>query len=230
MLCSPRSKSDVFIYVGEWGSTRLFIISTRWGVWTNKFFQPNNSEIQERYWKQLQHKIIYSKRQHGEIQLGFHLRYENEEQSPPCQGTLHSYDLAAFIATPCQINLCRVRHKDDINHMLFPDSEMSIDSVFPCILLCDPAAETIKHQKTCLKSIVYIRQHAGELCMLNEIPKSNNDHSIYLTKLTFVQWVLSICMPSVYAWTELRFGVSLVRQSLVPAVWRDWSFRKCEES
>lgn len=120
--------------MGECRSTRLFIISNPWVAWTNELFQPNNSAIRGRYWMQLQHKIIHSRQQRGEIQLGFHLHYENEKQSLPCQGTLHSYDLAAFIATPCQINLCLVQHKNDINHTLVPDSGKSIDSVFPCIL------------------------------------------------------------------------------------------------
>lgn len=58
------------------------------------------------------------------MQLGFHLLCETETLPLPCQGTLHSYDLAAIIATPCQINQCRVLCTNDINHTLVPDMWM----------------------------------------------------------------------------------------------------------
>lgn len=59
-LCSSRPEIDVFIYVGECRSTKLFIISIPWAAWTNELFQPNNSAIGGRYWTQLQHRIIHS--------------------------------------------------------------------------------------------------------------------------------------------------------------------------
>lgn len=123
-LCSPPSETDVFIYVGECRSTTLFIISIPRVAWKNELSQPNNSTIPRRYWTQLQHKIIHSRQGRGEIQLGFHLLCETETLPLPCQGTLHSYDLAAIIATPCQINQCRVLCKNDINHTLVPDMWM----------------------------------------------------------------------------------------------------------
>lgn len=48
-LCRSWSEIDVFIYVGECRSTKLFIISIPQAVWTNKLFQANNSAIGGRY-------------------------------------------------------------------------------------------------------------------------------------------------------------------------------------
>lgn len=126
-----------FIYVGEFRSTLLFRISIPWVVRTNMPFQPNNSANPGKILE-----IIHCRQQRDEIQLGFHLHYENEKQSLPCQGTLHSYDLVAFTATPCQINLCWIQHKNDINHTLIPDSGHSIDSVLVCILCVILAQKT----------------------------------------------------------------------------------------
>lgn len=82
---------------------------------------------------QLQHRIIHSRQQRGAKQLGSHLHYGNEKQSLPCQGTLHSYDTAAFISAPSQIKLRWVLHRTDINQTPAPDSGKCIDSVGPCI-------------------------------------------------------------------------------------------------
>lgn len=82
---------------------------------------------------QLQHRIIHSKQQRGAKQLGSHLHYGNEKQSLPCQGTLHSYDMAAFISAPFQIKLRWVLHRTDINQTPAPDSGKCIDSVVLCI-------------------------------------------------------------------------------------------------
>lgn len=56
-------------------------------------------------------KIIHSRRQHDELQYGFHQSYENEKESHSHYGALLSYDLEAFIASPCQINGCRSGEK-----------------------------------------------------------------------------------------------------------------------
>lgn len=88
------------------------------------------------------HEIIHCRQQRGEIQLGFQLHYENEKQSLPDQGTLHSYDLVAFTATPCQINLSWIQHKNDINRTLIAHSGNSIDSVLACILYVILAQKT----------------------------------------------------------------------------------------
>lgn len=128
-LCSPWSEIDVFIYVGECRSTKLFIISIPWAAWTNELFQPNNSAIGGRYWMQLQHRIIHSRQQRRAKQLGSHLHYGNEKQSLACQGTLHSYDMTAFISAACQIKLRRVQHRNEINQTLLADRGKCMESV-----------------------------------------------------------------------------------------------------
>lgn len=94
---------------------------------------------------QLQHRIIHSRQQRGAKQLGSHLHYENEKQSLPCQGTLHSYDMAAFISAPCQIKPRRVQHRNNINQTLVPDSGKCIDiqQRIALHIICDAGTENI---------------------------------------------------------------------------------------
>lgn len=89
------SEFDVFIYVGECLSTKLFIISIPWAAWTNELFQPNNSAIGERYWTQLQHRIIHRQQREAK-QLGSHLHYENEKQSLVKEHYTHATRLPLF--------------------------------------------------------------------------------------------------------------------------------------
>lgn len=92
---SLRSEIDVFIYVAECRSTKLFIISIPWAGWTNELFQPNNSAIGGRYWMQLQHRIIH-RQQHEAKQLWSHLHYENEKQSLVKEHYTHMTRLPLF--------------------------------------------------------------------------------------------------------------------------------------
>lgn len=135
-----RSEFDEFIDVGECLSTKLFIISIPWAAWTNELFQPNNSAIGERYWTQLQHRIIH-RQQRGAKQLGSHLHYENEKQSLVKEHYTHATQLPLF-QLPVKWSCTRVQHKNDINQTLVPDHGKCIDSVLLCIIYVILAQKT----------------------------------------------------------------------------------------
>lgn len=70
--------------------------------------------------------IIHRRQQQGELQFGFRQSYENEKESLSRQGTLLSYDLEAFIASPCQINLCRPS-KERYQSQVCSNGEKTVD-------------------------------------------------------------------------------------------------------
>lgn len=94
-------------------------------------------------------KIIHGRQQHGELQFGFHLSYENEKESISSWNITLLW-LGSLYCKSLSNKSVPVWHKNDINHKLVPVGEKAVE--FPSILY-DLDAECINYLKTPLPSL-----------------------------------------------------------------------------